>query len=116
MARFVKMNKVADNTSTPGLRPMEKKDVPVVHKLLNTYLQQYKIHIQFTVEEIAHFLLPRENVVESFVVEDEKEKKITDFISFYSLPSSVLKHPEHTTLHVAYSLYNVPGANKLVNL
>jgi hypothetical protein len=38
MARFVKMNKVADNTSTPGLRPMEKKDVPVVHKLLNTYL------------------------------------------------------------------------------
>jgi len=61
-------------------------------------------------------LLPREWVVESFVVEDEKEKKITDFISFYSLPSSVLKHPDHKVLNVAYSYYNVPGANKLVNL
>jgi len=61
-------------------------------------------------------LLPREWVVESFVVEDAKEKKITDFISFYSLPSSVLKHPEHKILNVAYSYYNVPGANKLVNL
>lgn len=95
---------------------MEKKDIPVVHKLLNTYLQQYKIHIQFTEAEIGHFLLPREWVVESFVVESEKDKKITDFISFYSLPSSVLKHPEHKILNVAYSYYNVPNANKLVNL
>ena len=59
--------------------------------------------------------MPREWVIESFVVED-KDKKITDFISFYSLPSSVLKHPEHNILHVAYSYYNVPGAHKMVDL
>ena len=94
---------------------MVKADVGAVHKLLNSYLEQYKIHIQFTEAEIGHFLLPREWVVESFVVENHNNK-ITDFISFYSLPSSVLKHPEHKILNVAYSYYNVPGAHKLVNL
>jgi glycylpeptide N-tetradecanoyltransferase len=39
MARYMKMHKVPENTTTPGLRAMQKKDVPVVHKLLNTYLQ-----------------------------------------------------------------------------
>ena len=71
-------------------------------------MKQFKLHIQYTVDEIAHFLLPRENVIESFVVEDPVSKKITDFTSFYSLPSSVLKHETHKMLNVAYSYYNVP--------
>ena len=61
-------------------------------------------------------MIPREWVIESYVVEDPKEKKITDFISFYSLPSSVLKHPNHKILNVAYSYYNVPGVHKMVDL
>lgn len=47
---------------------MEKDDVKAVHKLLNGYLSKFKLHIQFTVGEIAHFFLPRDNVIESFVV------------------------------------------------
>lgn len=53
-------------------------------------------------------------MVESFVVEDNKV--ITDFVSFYSLPSSVLKHETHKILNVAYSYYNVPGKNSLESL
>jgi len=49
---------------------MEKKDVGAVTKKLNKWLSQYKLHIQFTEQEVGHFLLPREWVVESFVVED----------------------------------------------
>jgi glycylpeptide N-tetradecanoyltransferase len=82
---------------------------------LNGYLQQFKLRIQFTVEEIAHFLLPREWVIESFVVEDDN-KVITDFVSFYSLPSSILKHPDHNILNVAYSYYNVPGKFTMLDL
>lgn len=59
-------------------------------------------------------MVPRPNVIESFVV--EKDKKITDFVSFYSLPSSILKHVEHTTLNVAYSYYNVPNEHSLEDL
>jgi len=74
-----------------GLRPMAAQDVKQVHKLLNEHLKQYTLHVQFSEGEISHFFLPRENVIESFVV--ETDGKITDFMSFYSLPSSILKHP-----------------------
>lgn len=58
---------------------------------------------------MRHFFIPREWVIETFVVEDLVTHKISDVMSFYSLPSSVLKHPEHKILNVAYSFYNVPG-------
>jgi glycylpeptide N-tetradecanoyltransferase len=35
-------------------------------------------------------LLPREGVVYSYVIEDPDRKDITDFFSFYSLPSSII--------------------------
>ena len=50
------------------------------------------------------------------MIEDTDNDNITDFISFYSLPSSILKHPSHKTLNVAYSYYNIPGKHKLVDL
>jgi glycylpeptide N-tetradecanoyltransferase len=67
-ARYLKMNKIGNPTQLDGLRAMEKDDVKAVHKLLNGYLSKFKLHIQFTVGEIAHFFLPRDNVIESFVV------------------------------------------------
>lgn len=47
---------------------MEAADVTQVHKLLNDYLTRYKLNIQFTESEISHFFLPREGVIESYVV------------------------------------------------
>lgn len=116
LARYVKMNKVADAPKIEGLRPMEADDVGSVHKLLNSYLEQYKLNIQFTKEEIGHFLLPREWVIESFVVEDKDSKEITDFVSFYSLPSTILRHETHKILNVAYSYYNVPNVHSMTDL
>lgn len=52
-------------------------------------------------------MLPRKGVIDTFVVENELTKEITDFLSFYHLPSSILKHEVHKTLNVAYSYYNV---------
>ena len=50
------------------------------------------------------------------MVEDPDNDQITDFISFYSLPSSILKNPSFSTLNVAYSFYNVPNKHKLTDL
>jgi glycylpeptide N-tetradecanoyltransferase len=91
---------------------MEKKDVPIVHKKLNDFLKQFKLHIQFSVEEVAHFMLPRDNVIESYVVCDGNNV-ITDFISFYSLPSSILRHPDYNTLYVAYQFYYFTGKHTI---
>ena len=32
---------------------------------------------------------------------------LTDFVSFYSLPSTVVKHDKHESIYAAYSFYNV---------
>lgn len=111
LSRYIKLQKLPQQTSIPGMRMMTKRDVPRVTELLNEYLAQYKISIVFTKEEVEYFLVPRETVIYSFVVEDSKT--ITDFFSFYSLPSSILKNPDHETLNVAYSYYNVSTTNRL---
>lgn len=55
--------------------------------------------------------MPRENVINSYVVEDTKT--ITDFFSFYTLPSTILRHETHKLLKVAYSYYNLSTTNRL---
>ena len=57
-------------TSTVGLRPMERRDIPVVFRLLNQYLSRYDLVPVFQSEaEIEWWLLPRENIVTTYVVE-----------------------------------------------
>lgn len=61
-------------TATPGLREMEKKDVPEVHQLLDRYLRRFEIAPVFNEEEIEHWLLHKpeekqERVIWCFVVE-----------------------------------------------
>lgn len=122
MNRFVKRQKLPDAPKLLGIRPMEKRDVPQVHKLLNEYLAQFKVHVVFSLEEVEHYFLPRENVIESYVVAeksaDEKDgqQTVTDFISFYSLPSSVLKNPNYSHVNVAYAYYIVPGKHSMAQL
>jgi len=104
MARMQKLYKLPSEPETPGLRPMEEKDVPDVHKLLTTYLERFQLKILFSADEVRHWLLPREKVINSYVKTNE-EGVVTDFISFYHLPSSILNHDD--TLYAAYSYYNV---------
>lgn len=41
---------------------------------------------------------------------------MTDFLSFYHLPSSIIGHPKHSTLHAAYSYYNIANTIPLLDL
>lgn len=53
-----------------------------------------------TEDEVAHWLIPRHDVVYAWVVEDASTKAITDFISFYSLPSTIIGNAKYNTLRV----------------
>ncbi len=53
---------------------MVPEDVPSAHALLTEYLKQFKLAPQLSEEEFAHWLLPREGVVDCFVVKDEDGK------------------------------------------
>lgn len=118
LSRVVKLFKLPEDTTIQGIRPMKNKDIAGVHKLLNDYLKRFKVYSKYTEEDVKHIFVPRPKVIYSYVVESgkDKEKKITDFLSFYSLPSSIIKNPKHKTLNAAYSFYNVATSVSLKEL
>lgn len=96
---------VADAPATRGFRQMQPSDVPAVHKMLNLSLSKYHVAPTLTEEDVVHWMLPREGVVFSFVVEDPKTGEATDFVSFYSLPSTVIGNSKYNELNAAYTFY-----------
>uniref|UniRef100_A0A8D0NTR8 Glycylpeptide N-tetradecanoyltransferase n=1 Tax=Sus scrofa TaxID=9823 RepID=A0A8D0NTR8_PIG len=98
---------------TAGLRPMEKKDIPVVHQLLTRYLRQFHLTPVMSQEEVEHWFYPQENIIDTFV---NASGEVTDFLSFYTLPSTIMNHPTHKSLKAAYSFYNVHTQTPLLDL
>ena len=92
-----------------AFRPMLESDVSQVTALLNTYLRTLKMSQIFEEHEVSHVLLPRENVMNSYVVQGD-DGVITDFASFYNLKSSILKSTKYSELLAVYSYYNVAGS------
>lgn len=56
-------------TKTPGLRPATKSDLEEIHSLLQANIRKFHLSTILSVEEVEHWLLPRENVVDTYVVE-----------------------------------------------
>jgi len=107
IARTIKLYKLPEEPQCSGIRPLEPKDVPSACKLLNTYLSQFSVRQHFSNEEFAHWFLPREDVMNSYVIENPTTHEISDLISFYTLPSTIIGNPTYKTLKAAYSYYNV---------
>lgn len=121
MAKYQKFHKpptLSEINLAGEVRPMEAKDLPQVHKLLTEYLKKFNLKLKLTQDELSHMILPREGVMCSYVVQSVINKKITDFVSFYILPSAILKQKGHTHDHVrvAYAYYNVGTANPITEL
>ena len=88
---------------------MQSKDVESVRDLLQRYLKRFDMAPEFTTEEIDHWLLHKEKsaeqVIWTYVVEEPETHKISDFISFYYLESSVIGNRKHDTVRAAYLFY-----------
>ncbi|KAH7731250.1 N-myristoyltransferase 2 [Aphelenchoides avenae] len=94
---------------------MERKHLAPAHKLLTEYLKKFDLVPLFTEGEFEHFMLPRDNVVYTYVVEAE-DGSVTDMLSFYCLPSTVMNHPTHKVIRAAYAFYNVANTVPLLQL
>ena len=55
--------------------------------------------------------MPRDKILSSYVVAEGAN--IVGLISFYHLPSTILKSEQHKELRAAYSYYIVPGKHTL---
>lgn len=85
---------------------MQSKDIPQVFALYKKQQEKYDVWFKFNQAELGHHLMPRPGVIYTLVVEDD-DKKITDFVSFYHLPTNILKkaNHNHSKMHIAYLYY-----------
>lgn len=95
---------------------MTAESVESAHRLVSGYLQQFELAPEMSLEEFKHVLMPRPGVVSSYVVQNPETKEVTDFCSFYHLPSSIIGNEKHTVLNAAYSYYNVATTVSLLDL
>ncbi|XP_044729600.1 glycylpeptide N-tetradecanoyltransferase [Chrysoperla carnea] len=135
LQRTMKLYKLPENVCTKGFRKLTVKDIPQAHKLLEEYLKKFDLAPVFSEEEFRHWFTPQDGIVDSFVVVHDtnskdakptKSKKlvngdhqneiVTDFVSYYTLPSTIMHHPVHKTLKAAYSFYNVSTQTQWVDL
>lgn len=112
MARTIKLYKLPDAPLTPGIRPMEKRDVPAVTRLLSNYLSKFQLAPVMNEAEVEHWVVMQEKVIYSYVVESSAGE-VTDLISFYTLPSTVIGNEQYSSLCAAYMYYTVPGSTSI---
>lgn len=116
MSQTIKHYRLPYNTVTPGFRAMERGDLPGVVQLLQQFLLQFVVSPELSEADVEHWLVPLENVVSTFVIEDVESNNITDFGSFCTLPSNILEDKKLNTLKAAYSFYNVSTKTPLTQL
>ena len=113
LGNALKKYDLPDEPKISGFRKMETKDLEQIYNLILLRNKKYKIYEILDIKEVEHWFLPRNNIVYTYVLEDE-EHKITDFCSFYSIQRTILnqnKISENTSnkykkINFAYELIN----------
>ena len=105
LQRALKMYKLPEKPLTPGLRKFKPTDGKAVCDGLNLFLSKYNLHPNFSESDVIHWFTPQDGIIYCWVVQPIASEPITDMISFYSIPSSVIRHPKHKMLYTAYLFY-----------
>lgn len=99
---------LSNETKTRGWRKMQEKDVDAVWSLYDAWRGRYELTQVMDRADLYHWVYGGENqagkVVHAYVVEDDAGK-VSDFVSFYILPFSVLQNPKHDHVGIAYLYY-----------
>ena len=108
----IKKYELPDEPNISGFRKMEEKDLEQIYNLIMARNKKYKIYEILTLKELEHWLLPMNNIVYTYVLEDE-EHKITDFCSFYSIQRTILNNQNNNSSNSKYKKINF--AYELIN-
>ncbi|KRY51777.1 Glycylpeptide N-tetradecanoyltransferase 2, partial [Trichinella britovi] len=112
--RTMKLYRLPKEVRTPGFRRITEADMEAAFLLLEEYLKKFDLAPVYSLEQFKYWFTPRPDVVDTYVVENDGV--VTDFASFYTLPSSVMHHPVYKSIHAAYAFYNVATKTSLVDL
>ena len=106
LGKALKNHELPSKPQISGFRKMEEKDIDQIDELIKKKRSIYKIYEIFSKEEIAHYFLPRNNIIYTYVLEDENNK-ITDFFSFYGITRTILdNNAKYKKINLAYSIIN----------
>ncbi|CCW62678.1 unnamed protein product [Phytomonas sp. EM1] len=103
MAVLKRILQLPTEPRTKHLREMQPADLPQVTQLLRKTLDKYDVAPVFNEEDVGHHLIPRKDIVFTYVVSHGDQ--VTDFFSFYSLPSTIIGNSKYSQLKVAYIYY-----------
>ncbi len=113
LQRTIKLYKLPEKPKL-NMRPLKDSDVSTCCILLKSYQKKFSMAPIFNEEEFRHWFIPVEGIISTYVL--EMAGKVTDFISYYTLPSSIMHHPVHKKLKAAYAFYNVSTKTDMVDL
>ena len=106
LGKALKNHELPNAPKISGFRKMIEKDLDHIYELIEKNRNKYKIYEVFSKEEIKHLILPKNNIIYTYVLEDQN-KKITDFCSFYGLSRTLLSNnSKYKKINFAYSLIN----------
>ena len=106
LGKSLKNHELPDEPQISGFRKMTEKDIDQIFELIKKDRNKYKVYEVLSREEIKHLLLPRNNIIFSYVLENEN-KIITDFFSFYGISRTLLnKNSKYKKINLAYSFIN----------
>lgn len=104
MKRTLRLYNLPESPRLEGFKELEKSHVPQVYSMLSEYLDKFDLAPKFSMDEVEHWFLSQEDVINSYVV--ERDGQVLAFTSFYTLPSTVISHPTYDSIKAAYSFYN----------
>lgn len=113
-ASMIAKTTLSGEPKTKGWRKMEEKDIDAVWQLYESWRDRYDISQIMSKDDVRHWIYGGKQqdgkVIHTFVVEDLETKEITDFISYYILPFTVLQNPKHKEIGIAYLYYYASNA------
>ncbi|XP_028332474.1 glycylpeptide N-tetradecanoyltransferase 2-like [Gouania willdenowi] len=115
LQRTLKFLRLPQTTKIPGMRPMTHEDSPRVLSLLQKSLSRFHLRPVLSLQDVQHWLVPRESVIDSYVIEGD-DGELTDVVSFYRVSFKVLNHPFHSTLRAAHLFYIASAATDQADL
>lgn len=106
LGKAIKNHELPDKLQISGFRKMNEKDLEQIYQLMRKKNNNYKIYEILSKEELAHLILPNNNIIYTYVLENENNN-ITDFCSFYGFSRTILnKESKYKKINLAYSIIN----------
>lgn len=99
--QYIRLYKLETLPSNNKLVEIDKNNINIAYNLYLKYISNLDLSVYFTLEEFTQRILPRKNIVYSYIT-----KNNSAFFSFFCVSSTVLTNCKHTEIRSAHLYYH----------